>query len=135
MYLMYIFNNLYRIFTIKATEFTIFVYIFLISIKKQHFLPIYSAFELVLACKYIRINRRCICMFNVLYKVYKGMPKEITYMTFNVESAIKKYLVYSRYDSKIEMWKGSKLIAQYCINRSNPEIIKHDIKTLQDSIQ
>lgn len=69
-------------------------------------------------------------MNRVIYKVYKGEPKEIIYMTFSMDDAVRKYFMYIKEHSIVQIWKGQQLIGEYTQSIYNLKTIKHDLEEI-----
>lgn len=67
---------------------------------------------------------------SILYKVYKGKPKELVYMTFNIDKVVRKYFMYIEDNPIVEIWDGSQLVGKYDESKYDLKAIKYDIQSI-----
>lgn len=72
-------------------------------------------------------------MSEVVYKVYRGENKEIVYMTFNIDEAVRKYFMFIRENSMIQIWNSQRLIGEYSQSIFDLKVIKHNLEKIVEA--
>lgn len=64
------------------------------------------------------------------YKIYKGNPKELIYMTFDTDNAARKYFMHINENAAIEIWDGQLYINNYSQRKFELKVIRHDLEDI-----